>query len=413
MKYADIQKLRDAGLITDEQRQKIVEHFQLKEDGGGKFLAIVSIVGAVLIAAGITLLIAAHWNEIPRGVKIAAGLLLMLGFHAGGWWLREGGGDATSPVSSATGVSQLRGKYRKTGEALHLIGSCLFLANIALIGQIYNIVSRPPNTFLLWWVGIAALPWLLRSAAQFALLLLGIGTWLGVEINDSTSLIRFDDEHQVLIYALLGLVFTGFGFLLRRGANKDFSVVAETFGLLAFTLFSYPLTCAGFLSWGYQHEELNHWLPPALGALAVLLVALGCRNLTALPQQWRVTWGTTLAGAAALLVAANFVPQQNEWHWFGRMTPLNTVAAVGFFIYCLLQVQVGVQQRSRFLVNLGVIFIALDIIATYIGLFGSMARTGLMFILSGVFLILFAVFLEKKRRALMKQIKSQTTGAKL
>ena len=34
MKYADIQKLHDTGLITDEQRQKIIEHFQLKEDGG-------------------------------------------------------------------------------------------------------------------------------------------------------------------------------------------------------------------------------------------------------------------------------------------------------------------------------------------------------------------------------------------
>jgi uncharacterized membrane protein len=413
MKYADIQKLRDAGLITDEQRQKIVEHFQLKEDSGGKFLAIVSSIGAVLIAAGITLLIAAHWNDIPRGVKIAAGLLLMLGFHAGGWWLREGGGDATSPVSSATGVSQLRGKYRKTGEALHLIGSCLFLANIALIGQIYNIVSRPPNTFLLWWVGIAALPWLLRSAAQFALLLLAIGIWFGVEINDATSLIRFDDEQQVLAYALLGLVFTGFGFLLRRSANKDFSVVAETFGLLAFTLFSYPLTWSGFLSWGYRHAELNPWLLPALGTFAALLIALGCRNLTTLLPQWRVTWGATLAGAAALLVAANFVPQQNEWHWFGRMTPLNTVAAIAFFIYGLLQVQVGVQERSRFLVNLGVTLIALDIIATYIGLFGSMAFTGMMFVISGTFLILFAVFLEKKRRALMKQIKSQTTGAKV
>ena len=32
MKYADIQKLHDAGLITDEQRHKIIEHFQLKED---------------------------------------------------------------------------------------------------------------------------------------------------------------------------------------------------------------------------------------------------------------------------------------------------------------------------------------------------------------------------------------------
>ena len=169
MKTTDIEKIHDAGLITEEQRQKIVEHFQLKEDGGGNFLAIVSIIGAVLIAAGITLLIAAHWNDIPRGVKIAAGLVLMLGFHAGGWWL------STLRSSPATEDGrEVQGKYRKTGEALHLIGSCLFLANIALIGQIYNIVSRPPNTFLLWWIGIAALPWLLRSAAQFALLLLAL-----------------------------------------------------------------------------------------------------------------------------------------------------------------------------------------------------------------------------------------------
>jgi hypothetical protein len=47
MKHADIQKLHDAGLITDEQRQKIIEQFQFKEDGGGKFLAIVSLIGAV------------------------------------------------------------------------------------------------------------------------------------------------------------------------------------------------------------------------------------------------------------------------------------------------------------------------------------------------------------------------------
>jgi hypothetical protein len=238
------------------------------------------------------------------------------------------------------------------------------------------------------------------------LLLLGIGIWFGVEINDATSPIRFDDEHQVLAYALLGLVFTGCGFLLRRGVNKDFSVVAETFGLLALAIFSYPLTWSGFLNWGYRHHELNPWILPVLGTLAALLVALGCRNLTGIPQQWRVTWGATLAGAAALLVAANFIPQPDGWHWFGDMTPLNTVAAIAVFVFCLLQVQVGVQQRSKFLVNLGVTFIALDIIATYIGLFGSMAFTGAMFIVSGVFLIVFAVFLEKKRRVFLKQIKA-------
>ena len=388
MKTTDIEKIHEAGLITAEQRDQIIAHFGLKDEGA-KFLTIVSFLGALLVAAGIALLIGAHWDEIPRGVKIAAGLALMLGAHGAGWWLRDARKD-----------------YPKTGEALHFAGSLLFLGNIALVGQIYHLSSRPANAFLLWWLGIAALPWLLRSAAQFALLLLGIGIWFGVEINDSTSLIRFDDEHQVLAYALLGLVFTGFGFLLRRGTDKNFSVVAETFGLLAFSMFSYPLTWAGFLSWGYRHAELNPWILPALGTVAALLVALGCRNLTTLSVQWRITWAATLAGAAALLVAAHFVPQQREWHWFGYMTPLNTVAAVAIFIYGLLQVQVGVQERSRFLVNLGVLFIALDIIATYIGLFGSMAFTGMMFIISGVFLMVFAVFLEKKRRKLMRQIKA-------
>jgi len=395
MKSTDIEKIHAAGLISAEQQDKIVAHFGLKEDAN-KFLVIISFIGAVLVAAGIALVIGAHWEEIPRGVKLFAGLALMLGAHSAGWWLREA-----------------RNSYPKTGEALHFAGSLLFLANIALVGQIYHLSSRPASAFLVWWLGIAALPWLLRSAAQFALLLLGIGIWLGVEINDATSVIRFDDEHQVLVYAMLGLVFAGFGFLLRKSFRKDFSVVAETFGLLVFVIFSYPLTWAGFLSRGDRSAELSQWILPALGALAALLVAFGCRNLTSLPKQWRVTWGATLAGAAALLVAADFMPQQNEWHWFGHMTPLNTVAAVAVFIFGLLQVQVGVQERSRFLVNLGVTFIALDIIATYIGLFGSMAFTGMMFIGSGVFLILFAVFLEKKRRALMQQIKTPATGAKL
>src|ERR1039457_3651533 len=146
MKTTDIQKLHEAGLITAEQRDKIIAHLGLKDEGS-KFLVIISFIGAVMIAAGIVLLISAHWDEIPRGVKIAVGLALMLGAHGGGWWLR-GGGDASSPENSATGASQPRGSYPKTGEALHFAGSLLFLANIALVGQIYHLSSRPGNAFL-------------------------------------------------------------------------------------------------------------------------------------------------------------------------------------------------------------------------------------------------------------------------
>jgi len=411
MKYADIQKLHDDGLITDEQRQKIVEHFQLKEDSGGNFLAIVSLIGAVLIAAGITLLIAAHWNDIPRGVKIATGLLLMLGFHAGGWWL------STLRSSPATEDGrEVQGKYRKTGEALHWIGSCLFLANIALIGQIYNIVSRPPNAFLLWWIGIAALPWLLRSKAQHVLLLIAFGIWFGFEINERGGLIYCESQRQILLYALLGLVYLGAGYCLRRTPFSEFAGVTEKLGLVAFLIFTYPLTWKDFFGW--DNPEIRQWFFPALGLFALLPLAAGIRNLRALTSQWRWTWFAALLGMMVFMATVwfgcwqlNHAVGPRYFYWGESWSYL--AGTLALFVFCLLQIQVGIQERSPFLVNLGVVFIALDIIAAYCDLFGSMARTGVMFLISGIFLIVFGVYLEKKRRALMKQIKSQTTGAKL
>ena len=410
MKYGDVQKLHEAGLITDEQRQKIVEHFQLKEDGGGNFLAIVSIIGAVLIAAGITLLIAAHWNEIPRGVKIATGLLLMLGFHAGGWWL------STLRSSPATEDGrEVQGKYRKTGEALHLIGSCLFLANIALIGQIYNIVSRPPNTFLLWWIGIAALPWLLRSKAQHVLLLIAFGIWFGFEVNEHGSLIYCESQRQILLYALLGLVYLGAGYCLRRTPFSEFAGVTEKLGLFAFLIFVYPLTWKDFFVW--ENSEIRQWVFPALASFALLLLAVGLRNLRVLTRQWRWTWFAALLGMVVFMATVWFGCWQLDhaggsryFYWAESWSYL--VGTLALFVFCLVQIQIGIQERSPFLVNLGVTFIALDILAAYCDLFGSMQRTGVMFLISGIFLIVFGVYLEKKRRALMKQIKAQTTGAK-
>lgn len=393
MKYGDIQKLHDAGLITGEQRQKIIEHFHFKEDGGNKFLAIVSIIGAVLITAGVILLISAHWNEIPRGVKIAGGILLMLGFHAGGWWLRD-----------------VHGKYRKTGEALHLVGSGLFLANIALLGQIYNIVSAPPNAFLVWWIGIAALPWLLRSKAQHVLLLLAFGIWFGLEVNEHGSLIFCDSERQVLLYSLLGLVYLGAGWLLRRGPFTEFAGVTEKFGLLGFLIFFYPLTWKDFIG-DWNNSEIQKWIFPALGVVALAPLAVGIKNLRALTSQWRWTWLAALMGMMVFMATIWFGCWQLEtagaprfgywdasWSFFG--------ATLALFVFCLLQIQVGLQERSPFLVNLGITFVALDILAAYFDLFGSMARTGAMFLISGLFLIVFGVYLEKKRRNLMRHIKS-------
>ena len=392
MKYSDIQQLHEAGLITGEQRQQIIARFQLTEDGGNKFLAIVSMIGAALVAAGIALLIAAHWNEIPRGVKIGAGIFLMLGAHAGGWWMRE-----------------VRGNYRKTGEALHLIGSCLFLANIALLGQVYNLVSRPPDALLLWWIGIAALPWLLRSKAQHVLLLLAFGLWFGFEANERGGWIYCESDRQVLLYALLGLVYLGAGYCLRGTNFSIFAGVTEKLGMAAFLICVYPMAWKDFFGW--DHSELCSWIFPALGAFALLLSALGVKNLTALSRQWRWTWLAALAGMTIFMATVWFgcwrLDSPGGPRHFAWTASWNYLAGtVTLFVFCLVQIQVGLQDRSPFQVNLGVAFIALDILAAYCDLFGSMGRTGVMFLISGIFLMGFGVYLEKKRRALMKHMKS-------
>ena len=390
MKYSDIEKIQQAGLITPEQQQKIIEHFKLKEESS-KALTIFSFVGAILVVCGIILLIASHWGQIPRGIKIATGLALMLGAHGAGWYLRE-----------------IRGIYRKSGEALHLVGSGLFLGNIALIGQIYHLSSRLPNAFLLWWAGIAALPWLLRSKAQHILCLLAFGVWFGMEINDRGSVIFFgDNEYQLLLYAALGLAYLGFGYCLRRTAFSDFASSTEKLGLLAVQCLCFPLTWGVFYKDGRVVGEGSPWVFPALILVALLLLAVGTPALTNLTRQWRWTWGLSLAGLAGLLAGElYFAPhwqdqfgvdaQQGGYHW---------LCSVVLFVFCLVQIQVGVQERSPSMVNLGVAFIALHIFSVYLNLFGSMARTGAMFLVSGVFLIVFGIFLEKRRRVLMHQIK--------
>jgi uncharacterized membrane protein len=390
MKTADIEKIHEAGLITAEQRDRIIAHFNLKDEGS-RFLTIISFIGGVLVAAGVVLLISAHWNEIPAAVKIALGLLLMLGTHAAGWRLREG-----------------RGRYPKTGEALQFIGSALFLANIALVGQIYNLHSRLPDAFLLWLAGIAALPWLLRSKAQFVLMLGALAAWFGCEINERTSLIYCGNEAQMIPYALLGLIFLGAGYWLRRSAYPEFAGPAEKTGALGLLLFAYPLTWAGFLNWPDYGEAICRWLVPVMALLAAGLAVSGLARFEALNQQWRRVWMATLTAAAGLLVAAFFLPHGSPWLGANNFNGMNAVATMALFVFCLIQIQAGLQQRSRFLVNLGVTFIALDIISAYFGLFGTMAFTGLMFVVSGVFLILFGVFLEKKRRDFIRKIKTST-----
>jgi uncharacterized membrane protein len=388
MKASDIDRLRDAGLISGEQRNAIIEHFKLDREAN-KMLVILSILGGILISAGIILLIASNWQDIPRLVKIATGLCLMLGAHVGAWRLRQSR------------------RYPVVGEALHFLGSGLFLANIALVGQIYNLSSRPPNAILLWLVGIAPLPWLLRSKAQHALVLGALGLWLGLEMNQEDSLLFFGGEaRQFMFYAILGIVFWGLGMLVRRTGFAEFGPATEKFGLLMMHIAAYPLAL------GFYYESgtiaTHAWLVAGgFTALAFVLVLLSTANESLLAHRtWRWIWAGALAGVLALAWMGLLVKANYRWDFDIHHAGADWIAIPAMFCFCLVQAQIGLLRRSPWLVNVAIAFLGAYIVTGYFELFGSMQRTGLMFVVSGVLLIALAIFLERKRRGLLQRMRA-------
>src|SRR6516162_1718162 len=75
-----------AGLIDGEARARILAYEQKQERHGTLqwpvFLALA--FGGILLAAGATLFVAAHWGQLSPGTRFALVLLMVSVFHAGG-----------------------------------------------------------------------------------------------------------------------------------------------------------------------------------------------------------------------------------------------------------------------------------------------------------------------------------------
>jgi len=387
MNAKDIDKLHAAGLISPEQRDAILTHFHLDEDRN-RLLQILAILGGLLVSGGIILMIASNWEEIPRLVRLGTGCALMLVFHWGGFRLSR----TDSHPALAT--------------SLQLIGSMLFLGNIALVGQAYHLSSRLPNAIFLWWFGIAPLAWILRSKAQFILSLAAFGVWMATELSERNSWLYFGGagERQLLFFAILGVAFVGAGGWLRRSAFPEFGPATEKFGLLTLHIASFPLSLGFF--YGSETPSREAWVICGIAlALAISTVTLGVGRSPAVPKgQWRWVWTLSLVAMLGLAYAALGLHKEytsNAWggiHWFA--IPI-------LFCFCLIQAQVGILMRSPFYLNLAITFIGIHLVSAYLQLFGTMFDTGLVFLAGGLLLILLSIFLERKRRSLMKRLKGQ------
>ena len=372
------------GLISQAQADAIVVRYAQGRGRSQQFLQVILIAGAILLALGIILIVAHNWNTIHPWVKLCGLFALLAGSHYSGWRLRFG-----TP------------SLPRLGEALLVLASLLFLAGIGLVSQIYHLDERPPNGLLLWWIGIAAMPWLAQSNTLQRLSTASFIAWLGMESAATDSWIYLGNSLWSYAGAaiLLGAALFFAGQWMRVWPLVWSGKVVEALGLLLFAAGAYLL---GFIRQArlFPAEHLvKPWLPIAL--LVALVVLCGC----SLRRVGKGLGGSALllSMAAMALVALVVTLAPETFHGIVRRWDLFVAVLLWLlqiaFALCLVWAGVLVERPGW--VNFGAFLFALQVVTRYVDLFTSMLDTGLLFVIGGVVLLGVGYLTERKRRQLL------------
>lgn len=385
MKLSQVDRLLADRLITAEQRDRIVSHYKLRAPTSILMVALCG-VGGLLLGLGVALLIASNWDEIPRHAKLLSGIVLLVGAYWGGYECRD-----------------RRGTHPAVGEALYLLGSLMFLSNLALVSQVYNISSHPERGVMLWVVAISPLPWVLRSRLQFGLFLLGFWWWWLWQMQVWREGVGGHMEDGfVLSAAVLGMVQMLLARPLKDAGWEGHGRLLERFGLVASVGFCFAS--------GVSARSLEYSMGPQTGMflfLVLLLVGLLVHRRRAESNLGPAAWvrGAVMLGWLTVVIVVPWVIGDPAGIIGGSRDPIvKWVMMVSLAAYSFLQVWVAVLDRSRASVNAHLGLVLLVIAWAYMDLIESMALTGGLFLWSGAVLLLVGWVMERKRRNLMQRM---------
>lgn len=373
---------RRDSLISEEQERAILARYGLEGTRAaralrlGWFTTAVSIVGAIVLAAGIVLLFAANWDTMPS-------------------WFRSGAVFAGMAAAYGIGyVLMERYGMQRLGSAFLLLGVLLYEAGLFLLAQIYNMPVGSPILLLLAAIGAFPLAYLFGSKI---ILLLGIGNFAGWAIGELAQ--QYEDWPRVgyalIIVATLGVGLYTVGRL--HGLRRELAQFSETF--------SFPgLLIVMGLTYVFSFDEpwrsmLDNGVKP-YAAPGLVYVSLGLAGALVTAQwalQERDVEAHIDAGArVALLALAATVA---TWPgWTGYAVVFNGV----YFAIAAGLVTRGYLRGDERYVNAGLLAVAIGLLTRYVDVFWSLLAGSAFFIVGGVLLLAVAFALERMRRELLR-----------
>ncbi|WP_009633273.1 DUF2157 domain-containing protein [Synechocystis sp. PCC 7509] len=157
---------RTEGLINDSQHEQLAQRYQfnaIDTSSRNLFVMVLIGLGSILIGLGIITFVAANWQDLSKIAKILLLLSLFVSVNTTGFYIWRKSHDSN----------------QRLGTGLLLLGALILGANMALMGQIYQVNNPFYELMLAWGIGVLAMAYSLRltSLSLLSILLIWIGQW--------------------------------------------------------------------------------------------------------------------------------------------------------------------------------------------------------------------------------------------
>lgn len=361
--------------IIDLSTADRIRKFESEREPKKPWGVIIAVVfGCVMVAAGVLLFIAAHWDDLSPTQRFVLVISKVALFHILG------------------AVFAKRSQY--LSMALHAIGTVALGAGIFLAGQIFNLEEHWPGGIMLWALGAAIAWWLLRDWAQGVLVAILVPFWLvgewEVRVSDAY---RRGDHIGAAFVLILALIYLG---AVAPGERSPLRRALMWLGGLAF----FPAVFWASLSaWENVQEEGWRWfqryqlpMPVWLGGwLAVIMLPLVLGYCLRPTRLW---WH---AGAAVWVLGLSGVSRY--------MNPeKNILVYLWCLLGCVAMIWWGVDDRRKERINLGMAAFGITLLTFYFSsVLDKFGRSTALMAMGSIFLV-GGYYMERLRRRLVSQV---------
>jgi uncharacterized membrane protein len=377
------------GLITGEQAAALRARYEGsgagRAESRSRAASVLAVIGAIAVGFGVIGFIAANWDGISHGLRLALLSMAISGAYAGAYHFRE----------------RTR-SHPRIGEVLYLLGVLLFGAALFLVGQMYNVEAHDPLALLIWAAAAVSVAIVVRSRPVTWAALLIFSGWIAFEAV--TAIDDSDDNFATLpvIAVLYGGALYGFGTAgvtrIREAwfAEIGFAPAARQLGLLLALSGLFVFTFADATDeLGRSARELSGAFEAGLVVLAALALAGAAALAMSTRPSARYEAGALAVAVVTLLIAAY---AGGNGDFYAILFNLLVAAVALGTIY------VGYLSEEPWLVNLGVVVVAADLIARYFDVFWSALPRSVGMIGAGILILGIAFALERQRKQLLNRM---------